>query len=329
MAEQRSYTGSFTNRWKFTGKELDEETGLYYFGARFYNPVTSLWLSVDPLADVMPAWSPYSYCFNNPVRFIDQDGRIPILPLLAKAGANAAADWFMQTAMNYYFNPNTAGNWGASSSDVNGWQITRSGLEGLIPWRTPSGKMGRAAVSATGNVLANWAHQESNYSTEQAVQDFALGFVGDLGGGELGSLINKYGGKAIAKGFQRMGLDAPEQALRSIETGLLESSFSASRKMSFNSNQLKAKFKHASDFGVTGNYNPANAAKFQSAIKSFIGDANTSAFSGTYRNTIKGTHYYNSKTQNWIFKDSNGQFHTGWKLFPSQRQDLLINVNVR
>jgi hypothetical protein len=277
----------------------------------------------------MPAWSPYSYCFNNLVRFIDQDGRIPILPLLAKAGANAAADWFMQTAMNYYFNPNTAGNWGASSSDVNGWQITRSGLEGLIPWRTPSGKMGRAAVSATGNVLANWAHQESNYSTEQAVQDFALGFVGDLGGGELGSLINKYGGKAIAKGFQRMGLDAPEQALRSIETGLLESSFSASRKMSFNSNQLKAKFKHASDFGVTGNYNPANAAKFQSAIESFIGDANTSAFSGTYRNTMKGTHYYNSKTQNWIFKDSNGQFHTGWKLFPSQRQDLLINVNVR
>lgn len=38
---------------------------------------------------------------------------------------------------------------------------------------------------------------------------------------------------------------------------------------------------------------------------------------------MKGTHYYNSKTQNWIFKDSNGQFHTGWKLYPSQREDLL------
>lgn len=44
---------------------------------------------------------------------------------------------------------------------------------------------------------------------------------------------------------------------------------------------------------------------------------------------MKGTHYYNSKTQNWIFKDSNGQFHTGWKLYPSQREDLLINGNVR
>jgi RHS repeat-associated protein len=60
MAEQRSYTGSFTNRWKFTGKELDEETGLYYFGARFYNPVTSLWLSVDPLAEQDPECTPRS-----------------------------------------------------------------------------------------------------------------------------------------------------------------------------------------------------------------------------------------------------------------------------
>jgi hypothetical protein len=34
MAEQRSYTGSFTNRWKFTGKELDEETGLYSSSAK-------------------------------------------------------------------------------------------------------------------------------------------------------------------------------------------------------------------------------------------------------------------------------------------------------
>lgn len=99
--------------------------------------------------------------------------------------------------------------------------------------------------------------------------------------------------------------------------------------MSFNSNQLKAKFKHASDFGVTGNYNPADAAKSQSAIDAHIGDVNTSSFSGTYRGTMKGTHYYNSKTRNWVFKDSKGQFHTGWRLGNNQRQDLLINGNVQ
>jgi RHS repeat-associated protein len=33
--------------YKFNGKEMDEETGLYYYGARYMNPVTSLWYGVD------------------------------------------------------------------------------------------------------------------------------------------------------------------------------------------------------------------------------------------------------------------------------------------
>ncbi|NAW50674.1 type IV secretion protein Rhs, partial [Elizabethkingia argentiflava] len=41
----------------------------YYYGARYYNPRVSLWLNVDPLAEKMPSWSPYSYSFNNPVNF--------------------------------------------------------------------------------------------------------------------------------------------------------------------------------------------------------------------------------------------------------------------
>ena len=77
MAEQRSYTGNFNNRWKFNGKELDEETGLYYYGARFYNPSTSLWLSVDPLAEMMPSFGGYTYNFNNPIRYTDPTGMIP------------------------------------------------------------------------------------------------------------------------------------------------------------------------------------------------------------------------------------------------------------
>jgi hypothetical protein len=35
------------------------------------------WLSIDPLAEKMPAWSPYSFCFNNPMKFVDPDGREP------------------------------------------------------------------------------------------------------------------------------------------------------------------------------------------------------------------------------------------------------------
>lgn len=77
MIEQHSDSGDYTNRYKFNGKELDEETGFYYYGARYYNPKFSIWLSVDPLAEKFPNMSPYVYCNDNPINMIDPDGRAP------------------------------------------------------------------------------------------------------------------------------------------------------------------------------------------------------------------------------------------------------------
>ncbi|HEY0651751.1 MAG TPA: SpvB/TcaC N-terminal domain-containing protein [Chryseosolibacter sp.] len=58
----------------FNGKELDEETGLYYYGARYYDARTSVWLSVDPLTEQYPGWTPYHYVHNNPLNLIDPTG---------------------------------------------------------------------------------------------------------------------------------------------------------------------------------------------------------------------------------------------------------------
>lgn len=63
--------------YKFNGKELDEETGNYYYGARYYNPKWSIWLSVDPLAEKMPSWSSYNYAFSNPINYTDPTGMAP------------------------------------------------------------------------------------------------------------------------------------------------------------------------------------------------------------------------------------------------------------
>lgn len=60
--------------YKFNGKELDEETGLYYYGARYMNPVTSIWYGVDQLTEKKPNLSGYVYCIGNPIRLIDPDG---------------------------------------------------------------------------------------------------------------------------------------------------------------------------------------------------------------------------------------------------------------
>ncbi len=82
--------------YRFTAKEFDEETGLYYFGARYYDPRTSVWLSPDPiLGDYLPNGNIehdqnlrgmggvfnavnlglYGYVGQSPVRFVDPDGR--------------------------------------------------------------------------------------------------------------------------------------------------------------------------------------------------------------------------------------------------------------
>ena len=57
-----------------SGKEKDTETGYHYFGARYYNPDLSLWLSVDPMADKYPSLSPYNYCAWNPMKLVDPNG---------------------------------------------------------------------------------------------------------------------------------------------------------------------------------------------------------------------------------------------------------------
>ena len=59
---------------KFNGKELDQETGLYYYGARYMNPVTSLWYGVDALMEKYPTIGGYVYCVGNPIKHIDPDG---------------------------------------------------------------------------------------------------------------------------------------------------------------------------------------------------------------------------------------------------------------
>jgi len=62
-------------KWKFTGHELDRETGLYYAGARYYDPKISVFLSVDVLMEAQPNKTPYHYTSNNPINRVDPDGR--------------------------------------------------------------------------------------------------------------------------------------------------------------------------------------------------------------------------------------------------------------
>ena len=72
FVEERN--NSFSTNYLFNAKELDNETGLYYYGARYLDPTGAMWLSVDPMWENRPGISPFNYCLSNPIKMIDPDG---------------------------------------------------------------------------------------------------------------------------------------------------------------------------------------------------------------------------------------------------------------
>jgi len=66
-------------RYRYTGKERDEESGLYYHGARYYAPWLGRWVSCDPLSTV-DGFNLYRYSRDNPIQLMDPSGNDPIDP---------------------------------------------------------------------------------------------------------------------------------------------------------------------------------------------------------------------------------------------------------
>ena len=68
-----------SNRYRYNAKEeqVIGNIGMIDYGARFYDPDLSRWTTPDPLAEKYYGISPYAFCNNNPVNFVDPDGRFP------------------------------------------------------------------------------------------------------------------------------------------------------------------------------------------------------------------------------------------------------------
>jgi RHS repeat-associated protein len=80
-------TGSINNRYRFTGREFDPETGLYYYRARYYDPLSGRFLVEDPLLFHSDSINLYQYAKNAPVNFRDPSGEfVPLVVLIPIVG---------------------------------------------------------------------------------------------------------------------------------------------------------------------------------------------------------------------------------------------------
>ena len=121
----------------FNSKVMDDNTGLYYYGARYYDPRISVWHGVDPLAEKYPSISPYAYVANNPLNAIDPDGReivwlnwggnySKIIRALTRTGTfNAIFTRFIKNQENVFITPTSGGYMGyaPSTRGANGYNI--------------------------------------------------------------------------------------------------------------------------------------------------------------------------------------------------------------
>ena len=169
------HKNSNNSPYKFNGKELDDESGLYYYGARYYDPRISIWASVDPVIlneeffaseneDLSVTsfnsfnLSCYTYCYQSPVKLNDSDGENPVLGAIL----GAAVDYGIQVAANY-----AEGKSGmdAFTNNINVSSIALSAIEGGL---TSGGSVLRkiavkGAVMAANNIVEIKRNDSGNW----------------------------------------------------------------------------------------------------------------------------------------------------------------------
>jgi RHS repeat-associated protein len=171
----------------FTGKELDEETGLYYYGARYYDPRTSLWQSPDPVLDQYLDEASnasmyqsinldlYGYSRQNPIRYFDPDGNRSFKPDYSGATVYPAPkDRYSDRAPKSQISIIVVHGTGTSAKAVNrrtAEQVvnnTRASVHYVID------RKGHIVQSVPESKRAHHAG-ESNYNRRPKVNNFSIG----------------------------------------------------------------------------------------------------------------------------------------------------------
>jgi RHS repeat-associated protein len=329
----------------FAGQYLDSGTGLYDMRARDYNPTSGRFTATDPVAvpTGMPYVAGYSYAFNNPLMAIDATGAWPSWNDVGNAAAGfgdgltfGLTRYARQGISNLTGTPDTVDyTSGAYKGGTIAGVVVGVVAAGVLT--APLGGVGAAvAAGAYAGVAGAYAipavFQDRQASVGELATGAAFGAAGGAGVGLAGVALSRItwaggilaAGEGAAPGVAGavgpgLGATGARTGCSAAETGAA----SAKNVLITQPRQLQAKFGHAADFGVTGNFNRANAANFNEAVFQHINAPGTTSIRGTYRGDPV-THFLDPATGlNVISRD--GVFVSGWRLNPDQLANVLRN----
>jgi RHS repeat-associated protein len=292
MVSQHVGTGSFNSAFRFNAKEYDEETGNYYYGARYYEPKSSVWMGVDALATKYPGMNPYNFTMGNPIMAIDPDGNdttmtgwfINLYKGTLEQYKNGVDDPYDKALV--YLGPNDA-----SVTDIYN-ALEEKGYE---------------------HGIVDGGHRVDTYIqykmwVTQKVFDEGLPPI----------ILMSFGTGGLSSSSRAFGPQLPARTIGQAAKGVLN----------VEQRSLQHMFsRHGKDFGVTGNWNKAMAGEFEGVLRSHM--QGLTPIQGTYRGTQQALHYFNSSTGLNVMTDMSGNLLGGWKLSADQVKYLLSTGAVK
>jgi RHS repeat-associated protein len=145
MHQWNANTYAFTSPYRFNAKELDPETGLAYYGARYYQNKLGMWLSVDRLTEKYPHSSPYVFSGNNPITYVDPNGDSILVNVW-----NEVSGGFD----NFSWQKNASGSWEFQDKDGNAYSGSDKSLRAMesgLNYLISGGTTGNDLVSELAN----------------------------------------------------------------------------------------------------------------------------------------------------------------------------------
>ena len=306
------------NPFRYCGEYFDTETGTYYLRARYYAPNIGRFTQQDT------HWNTANSIYgDNPQKINEREDKLGLKTYSYAPQITA----IMQSGNLYVY----CGNSPVIYADPTGNEWYHWVIGGLIVAATAAA----VVITAGGAVPALYAISAVACGTTAATTASTIA-AGAFIGSSISFGISAISAAEVATSVEDFAKRGNWWVVISAAAGgglgglygysLEKDSFQ--KNVQFSTRKLQHEYKHAGDYGISGNWNSANGKAFEDAIRRQM-DTVAHPILGTYRGNIQVYHFFNPKTGVDTMIDIHGNFVAGWRLSPEQIECLLRFGNVQ